>query len=78
MVGARFPGRRHAFRVTCPGLFTVALSGLQEHKRMTGGWGFPALYVPRGQGRVPAPSCVPRGRGVPRSDRGWNPAFRSL
>jgi len=27
---ARFPGRRHAFRVTCPGLFSVALSGLQE------------------------------------------------
>ena len=27
---ARFPGRRHAFRVTCPGLFSVAPSGLQE------------------------------------------------
>ncbi len=30
MVGARFPGRRHAFRMTCPGLFRVALSGLKE------------------------------------------------
>ena len=28
--GARFPGRRHAFRVTCPGLFQVAPSGLQK------------------------------------------------
>jgi len=29
-MGMRFPGRRHAFRVTCPGLFSVAPSGLQE------------------------------------------------
>ena len=51
-------GARHAFRVTCPGLFPVALSGLQEHARVAQGRFLPRLVSPGW-------------RGWPRSGRGW-------
>ena len=51
--GARFPGRRHAFRVTPPGLFSVALSGLKE-------WGTRCCRVGAAH-RIPLVGAAPRG-----------------